>query len=164
MWAFGDILGHPRDLDEISVALVVDLPVDQVAWMTRPPPAEHWLRMTRLVKNPVQVWWRPALAPVWNHRISSPLLIWDDLRGLREEALSALREGRGKSAAEPGPTPEALVARLADELDVSRSALRTCTAAYGNRQWGPSKLGPTADALWLASSGYLDLLDAQRSE
>ena len=52
---------------------------------------------------------------------------------------------------------------MSEELAISLAAVRTCTQAYGDRQWGPTKLGPTADALWQACDGYLDLLDAQAS-
>jgi hypothetical protein len=158
LWVFGDILGEPRDLDRVSVALVIDLPPEQVAWLARPAAAEHWLRMTRLVKNPLLVRWRPASLPVWNHRIARPLLAWELELGLQEAALVALREGRGTEAAEPEPSPDALAARLGVERDLALENVRACTAAYGDRQWGPTKLGPTADALWNACEGYLDVL------
>ena len=64
------------------------------------------------------------------------------------------------AASEPEPTAEQLAVRLTDELGVSLLAVRACSRAYGERQWGPTKLGPTADALWHACEGYLDLLDA----
>ena len=158
LWVFGDILGEPRDLDRVCVALVVDLPPAQVAWLARPAAAEHWLRMTRLVKNPLLVRWRPASLPVWNHRIVGPLLVWDLDLGVRDAALVALREGRGAEAGDPVPSPDALAVRLDEERDLALENVRACTAAYGDRQWGPTKLGPTADALWSACEGYLDVL------
>ena len=97
LWAFGDVLGAPQDLERVSVVLVVDLPADEVAWRTQPKGAEHWLSMTRLPKNPVDVTWRSAGAPVWNHRVASPLLVWDIAEGLVDGALDALREGRGSA-------------------------------------------------------------------
>ena len=38
--------------------------------------------------------------------------------------------------------------------------LRSGTLEYDNRRWKPGKLEPVADALWRASDGYLDVLDA----
>lgn len=163
LWAVGDVLGRPRDLDVVTVALGLDLPVEDVPWLSEPPAAGHWLRMTRLPKNPVHVWWRSARARVWNHEIRRPLLVWDARDGLIEEAMMALRKGDGEASGLPDPTPEELAVRVGQELAVSLTELREKTADYEARQWGPTKLGPTADALWRASQGYLDLLDA-RSE
>lgn len=161
LWAFGDMLGPRRDLDVVTVALSVDLPVDEVPWLCHPPAAEHWLRMTRLPKNPVRVRWRSALAPVWNHEIRRPLLVWEGGTGLVEEAMVVLREGHGEDAGLAEPTLGELIARVEQELAISLGALRGRVADYGARQWGPTKLGPTADALWHAAQGYLDLLDAR---
>ena len=161
MWVFGDILGdlhESAELDQVDLALVLDLPASAVPWLAAPPAAEHWLRMTRLAKNPVRVCWRSADAPVWNHRIVRPLLVWEQPTGLIDEALDALREGRGAASGSPAPTPEQLAHRVADELAISLAALQTCTAAYAERQFTPTKLGPTADALWRTCDGYLDLL------
>jgi hypothetical protein len=52
--------------------------------------------------------------------------------------------------------------RLDDELTVSLRALRGQTRSYEDRRWSPGKLEPAADALWRASDGYLDMLDAVR--
>src|SRR5438477_8865655 len=68
LWAVGDVLGPPRELEHVTVALCVDLPAEQVAWWTQPPGAQQWTYATRLSKNPILVWWRSAHAPVWNHR------------------------------------------------------------------------------------------------
>jgi hypothetical protein len=161
LWAIGDVLGQPRDLEVVTVALSVDLPVDEVPWRSQPPAAEHLLKMTRLPKNPVRVRWRSARAPVWNHEIRRPLLVWEASIGLIEEAIMALGQGHGEAAGLPDPTPEELTARVERELAISLAALRARAADYEARQWGPTKLGPTADALWHAAEGYLDLLDAR---
>jgi hypothetical protein len=159
LWAVGDILGPPCDLETVTVALCVDLPVDEVPWWSEPPGAQHWSNATRLAKNPVLPWWRSAHAPVWNHRIVRPVLVWDE-NGVGEDALAALREGRGETVRPPAPAPDRLRARLHDELAVSLRALRACTQAYEDRRWNPGRLEPVADALWRASDGYLDVYDA----
>jgi hypothetical protein len=160
LWVVGDILGPPREVETVTVALCVDLPVDEVPWWSEPPGAQHWSNATRLAKNPVLAWWRSAQAPVWNHRIERPALVWDATNGVREDTLAALRDGRGESVRPTAPTEDQLRARLHDELTVSLRALRACTAAYDQRRWSPGKLEPVADALWRASDGYLDVWDA----
>jgi hypothetical protein len=160
LWVVGDLLGPPRDLDAVTVALSVDLPADEVPWWSEPPGAQHWANATRLAKSPVLPWWRSAHAPVWNHRIDRPALVWDDANGLREDTLAALRDGHGESVRLAAPSPDALRARLDEELTVSLRALRACTEDYDDRRWSPGKLEPVADALWRASNGYLDVLDA----
>jgi hypothetical protein len=160
MWVVGDLLGPPRDLETVTVALCVDLPADEVAWWSEPPGAQHWANATRLTKNPVLVWWRSAHAPVWNHRIERPALVWDDAGGVREDTLAALRDGRGEAVRLAAPAEDLLSARLHEELAVSLRALRACTKTYEDRRWSPGRLEPTADALWRAGDGYLDVLDA----
>jgi hypothetical protein len=164
LWVVGDLLGPPRELETVTVALSVDLPTEEVPWWSEPPGAQHWANATRLAKNPVLAWWRSAHAPVWNHRIDRPALLWDDADGVRQDTLAALRDGRGESVRLAAPDPDALRARLQEELTVSRSALQACTRAYDDRRWSPGKLEPVADALWRASNGYLDVLDAVHDE
>jgi hypothetical protein len=158
LWVVGDLLGPPRDLEVATVALCVDLPVEDVAWHSEPPGAQHWANATRLTKSPIVAWWRSAHAPVWNHRIERPALVWDEEDGLRPGVLEALRAGCGETVRSAAPAPDVWQARLADELALSLAALRARTQAYEERRWSPGKLEPVADALWRASDGYLDVL------
>ena len=160
LWAVGDLLGPPRDLETVIVALCVDLPADEVPWWSEPAGAQHWANATRLAKNPVLAWWRSAHTPVWNHRIVRPALVWDDADGVRQDVLDALRDGRGESVRTDPPPEDLLRSRLDEELAVSLRALRRCTQAYEDRRWTPGKTEPVADALWRAGDGYLDVLDA----
>jgi hypothetical protein len=162
LWAIGDILGAVRDVETVTVALAVVLPVHDVPWMSEPPGSQHWASATHLTKNPIIALWRSAYAPVWNHHIDRPALLWDSASGVAEETLAALKQGRGDRVRLPAPTPEDLRARLDEELIVSLRALRGQTRAYDDRRWRPGKLEPVADALWRASDGYLDVLDAVR--
>ena len=160
LWAAGDVLGRARDLDEVTVALAVDLPVDEVPWLGQPPGAQQWANATRLSRNPIVGLWRSVHAPVWNHRIDRPALVWDAENGVAEQTLAALHEGAGERVRIPAPSAEQRHARLAEELAVSLRALRGCTATYEKQRWSPGKLEPVADALWRASDGYVDVLDA----
>jgi hypothetical protein len=161
LWAVGDVLGDMRELDAVTVALAVDLPVDKVPWLSEPFGAQHWANATRLSKNPIVPLWRSAHAPVWNHHIDRPALLWDVAEGVAEQTLVALAEGRGDRVRAAAPTSDELRRRLEDELTVSLHALRTRTATYESRRWSPGRLEPAADALWRASEGYLDILDAR---
>ena len=162
MWVLGDLLGPPRDLETVTVALCVDLPAEDVAWRSEPPGTQHWANATRLAKTPVLAWWRSVHAPVWNHRIERPALVWDNVDGVREDTLAALRDGRGETVRLAAPDENVLRARMEDEMTVSLHALGACTRTYEQRRWSPGKLEPFADALWRASDGYLDILDALR--
>jgi hypothetical protein len=168
LWAFGNVLNSRDDLDWLSVVLAVDLPLEEVAWFCPPAGADHWSQATRLSKNPVMAMWRSTQAPLWNHRIRRPLLIWDE-HGIRDEsgdrsvdALSAVRDGTAETLRLPEPTPGEMASRLEAELAVSTRALKSTTAAYEQRRFSPGKLEPVADALWRASAGYLDVLAATR--
>ncbi len=160
LWVAREILDEPHDLELVTVALVVDLPVEEVPWLGEPPGAQHWANGARLGKNPVVALWRSAGAPVWNHHIDRPALLWDSTDGLVPETLAALQAGRGDTVRLPAPEPAVLRSRLQDELAVSDRALRACTQTYERRRWAPGALEPHADALWRAADGYLDVRDA----
>lgn len=160
LWAVGDILGPVREIDTVAVALAVDLPVDEVPWLGEPTGAAHWASATRLTKNPITVLWRSVHAPIWNHYIERPALLWNSTAGTAEETMAALRDGRADSVRRPAPTAEELRARLDDELRVSLRALQGRSRDYHERRWQPGKFEPVADALWRATDGYLDVLDA----
>ncbi|MGM1063588.1 DUF7711 family protein [Saccharothrix sp. Mg75] len=160
LWAVGDVLGGVRDIDRLTVALEVDLPADEVPWLSEPVGAGHWAHATRVATNPITPLWRSTRAPVWNHRVDRPALLWDAATGVAEETLAALAEGRGEQVRTPAPSPDDLRARLEDELAVSLRALRGRTRGYEEARWRPGKLDPVADDLWRSADGYLDVLDA----
>jgi hypothetical protein len=160
LWAVGDILGPQRDLDAVTVALAINRPAAEVAWLSEPSGTQHWANAVRLNKNPFIVFWRSDQAAVWNHDIVRPALVWDSAEGERSDVLAAIRDGDGERVRIVGPTEEELAAHLADELVISRDSLQAATDAYEKRRWSPGRLEPIADALWHASRGYLDLLRA----
>lgn len=163
LWAVGDILGAVGDIEAVTVALGVDLPVDEVPWLGEPSGGQQWAYATRLAKNPIVPLWRSVHAPIWNHYVDRPALVWDSASGVAEETIAALREGRAESVRLPAPTAAELRMRLDDELGVSLAALRGRSRDYDERRWSPGKLEPVADALWRAGDGYLDVLDALRN-
>jgi hypothetical protein len=157
LWAYGDLLAAPADLNWIQVALGVDRPPAETPWRGEPKGAVQWANATRLSRIPVVAQWRSVHAPVWNHRIIRPALVWDDVDGLRAAVLAAIRAGDGESVREAAPDDTAYGERMAEELRISAAALRAATADYEDRRWRPGKLEPVADALWRAADGYLDV-------
>ncbi|HVK25742.1 MAG TPA: hypothetical protein VM677_30650 [Actinokineospora sp.] len=163
LWVAGEILTPADDLDSVLIGLVVDLPPDEVAWLTEPHGSQHWTNAARLQTAPVTIRWRSAAAPIWNHALDRPVLVWTVTDGINEEVLRAIAENDLDNVRLAAPSPALRAERLADDLAVSLRALRGGTATYTERRWRPGKLEPTADALWHASEGYLDLLDAVNS-
>lgn len=160
LWAFGPVLGLPDDLERVHVAVVVDLPVAEVPWLTKPFGAEHWENTTRTAKQPIVTLWRSARAPVWNHHVERPALFWEREAGLAEDVLEALSEGRADDVRIPAPTLEEFRARIAEDVAVSLATVRERTQAYESRRWDRGGFTAAADALWEATNGYVDLLDA----
>jgi hypothetical protein len=160
LWTYGQVLTSRDDLDYLQVVLAVDLPAQDVAWLCAPVGAEHWSHAAGLSKKPVVVRWRSMRAPLWNHQIRGPLLIWDEVGGIAIEALSALDPGKVEELRLAEPAPEQMASRMANELAVSLGAMRSATSGYEERRYGPGKLEPVADSLWRASAGYLDVLAA----
>lgn len=158
LWVAGELLGPPRDVETVTVALVVDLP--SVPWLTTPPGGAHWAAASRMARGPFTAYWRTD--PVWNHRIVRPALVWDG--SVRAEVLEALETGAGARFRLPAPSAEESAARVEAETALSLSAMRSASAQYAEKRWQPGKLDPRADALWEATSGYLDLLDAPRPD
>jgi hypothetical protein len=150
-------LTSQADLDALRVVLAVDLPIDEVAWFCPPAGADHWSHATAVSKNPVVAMWRSTRAPVWNHRIRRPLLIWDESVEVTFEALTAIRDGTAEELRLSEPTPAEMQTRLEAELATSHRALASATANYEQRRFSPGKLEPVADRLWRAAQGYLDV-------
>ncbi|MBP2321142.1 hypothetical protein JOF56_001527 [Kibdelosporangium banguiense] len=159
LWAFGKVVEERADLDWVRVALSVDLPAGDVPWLSMPRAATHWSRAARL-KEPLHALWRSDRAPVWNHFIVRPVLLWSAADGIAEEAFTALREDKVDSVRIPAPTTEELGERIGDELAISLRAVRGRVQNYEKKRWSPGKLEPVADDLWSVTHGYLDLLDA----
>jgi hypothetical protein len=159
LWVFGPLLDSQADLDSVDVALAVDLPT--VPWLSAPTGAAHWANATRLSRNPFTPVWRSVRAPIWNHFVVRPVLVWDAGNGIAEDALTAVRNGDADRLRLPAPSAESLRSRIDEELAISLDAMRSRVAIYEEKRWSPGKLEPVADAVWSVTKGYLDLLDAR---
>lgn len=165
-YAYGDILDPATDeLDFVRVALVLDLPADEVTWLALPS-THVWLNHhLRLNKVPVHALQRPSVWPVWNHLIRRPLRIWSFDGGTDDAALAALTNRDVESLRLPAPSRDEEAEQLAEELNASLVHLRRVQESYFEREWRSTHKGfgvYPEDHLWHAVEGYLDLLDANR--
>jgi hypothetical protein len=163
LWAAGEVLEPRETVDALVVALQVDVPAGSTPWLCPPSGAMHWANAVRLQKLPVVAHWRSTEAPVWNHELVRPLLVWSARNGVSDPALAALSDP-DVAALEvlrgPATTAAELHDRLVDERRIARATVRERSADYQQRRWAPGRLEPVADALADAVQGWLDLEEA----
>ena len=163
-YVFGVLLDPVSELEAIQLALVVDEPPEELAWLSRPARLEALASLCRFDKLPLSWRWRPAAWTVWNHEISRAVRFWSSGEGRDEAVLRALADARvdGLRFDQPGG-PEQMARQLTIERDVSRGHLAAVKAQFYDRDWRRehSRDGThPEDHLWWATAGYLDLDDA----
>jgi hypothetical protein len=165
-YAYGRVLDSDTDdLRVVDVALVLDLPAEEVTWWALPSETSWFVMVLRLDKVPVRVQWRPSVWPVWNHAIRRPVRIWSLNGGVDGEALDALSAGQAERFRRLAPDPSEEAEQLAVELEASLAHLRRARDGWDDREWQRAHKGDgvyPSDHLWRAVHGYLDLLDATR--
>src|SRR5215467_2445086 len=72
-YAFGDVLKGADPLDVVQVAVVLNLPAEEVTWGSNPRGADWLANELRLSKGGFEYWWRSHLDPVSNHYIQGPV-------------------------------------------------------------------------------------------
>jgi hypothetical protein len=163
---FGDLLTGPDTIDVVWLALVVDLPVEEVPWLARPARAEATVSLLRFDKYPLRWWWRPVGWPVWNHHISRPVRFWSRQDGTDEVALDLLAARRLSDLEYQSPEDQGgYRAQLETELEVSRRHLEHVVDSYHDRGWRRDHKGFGVypdDHLWWATKGWLEVDDALR--
>jgi hypothetical protein len=161
-YVYGELLDGPDELEVVRIALVLDLPPDQVTWRAEPPTAAAFAELTRLSSLPLRWSWRPVLWPVWNHEVRGPVRFWS-LDGPDEPALAALEQRRFDKLRRLVPEPAEELEQLEEELAFSRTHLKQVAGAYWDIEWRRDHQGADAGPehhLWRAVAGYLDLLAA----
>jgi hypothetical protein len=161
-YVFGDVLDGADPLESVQVALVINVPPEQVPWESEPDGTMWLADHLRLSKGGFQYFWRSYLDPVWNHYIRGPVRFWSQ-DGPDDAVLTALSRRRfgelNRLTPEPGVEREQVAADLAAALD----HLRAVHAAYWEKDWRRQHRGfgryPEHE-LWDAVEGYLDLRDA----
>lgn len=163
-YVFGALLDPAADVERVQLALVVDEPVEDVPWMSRPRHLEALASLLRFDKLPISWWWRPSAWPVWNHEITRAVSFWSATAGSDQGVFDALSAGHVDKLEFVEPThAEQFIEELEVEREVSRRHLTDAVAGLYDRDWRRERTGDgvyPADHLWWATAGYLDLDNA----
>lgn len=162
IYVFGAVLDSREDLEAVDVALVLDLPADELTWGARPQSCAGLPALLELDKAPVTWHLRPSARPVGNHHIERPLRVWST-EGPDVAALDALARGEAESLRLPAPGDDELREQLSDELQACLAHLCEVADAYWQPDWRRKHRGLgeyPENHLWNAVNGYLDLLGA----
>lgn len=161
-YVFGDVLEGADPLESVEVALVLNLPPEEIPWESSPHGTEWLADRLRLDKGGFAYWWRSHLGPVPNHQIRAPVRFWSQ-EGPEEGMLQMLAERRFSDLARVVLPPRAEREQLAEELATALGRLRAVHASYWEHDWRREHRGfgryPEHE-LWEAVQGYLDLHDA----
>lgn len=167
-YVFGGLLDGPESLDVVSVAFVVDLPVEEVPWRARSAALEALASLMRLDKVPVERVWRPADWPVWNHVIVGAVRFWSRADGIDEDVMALLTQQRfGDLTGVGPPNRERYLEQLRVERNASRRHLHHVLDRYHDREWQRAHRSHTMypeDHLWWAADAFVELDDAIRDE
>lgn len=151
----------------MNIALVLDLPAQELPWGVEPPRCTSLAHLLRLDKAPVLRRWRPAEWPVANHEIRRPMPIWSREDGVQTAALDALAQHRAEPFRLADPDVAVLAKQISRELEASTTHLRAVRDRYWEDfDWQRSHRRDgrkPEDHLWEAVDGYLDLVDASTS-
>ena len=161
-YVFGDVLRGADPLECVEVALVLNLPPQEVLWESTPRGTPWLADHLRLSKGGFAYFWRSHLDPVSNHYIREPVRFWS-WDGPDEDVLLALAEHRLDELPRVASPPEAQREQLAGELGAALGHLRSVHASYWDYDWRRENRGGgryPEHELWEAVQGYLDLLDA----
>ena len=159
---FGEVLQGIDPLECVEVALVVNLPPEEVTWGSNPPGTLWLADRLRLDKGGYRYWWRSRMSPVWSHYIQGPVRFWSQ-NGTDDAVLRALAERRFSDLPRWQPQAGALREQLAAELATALGHLRSVYASYWDNGWRHDHRGYgryPENELWEAVDSYLDLLDA----
>lgn len=166
VYAFGPVVESQADIEVVQVAIVLNLPPDELTWYANPSSCISLANLLELGKAPVEWHWRPSAWPVSNHVIRRPVRIWS-VAGPDVAALDALDGGGAEPLRLPDPDDATANDQLAVELAASLAHLRRVEDSYWEWDWRRDHRGAgfhPEDHLWRAIHGYLDLLAAvQRS-
>ena len=157
MWVTGALLDDASELEWGSVVLLLDVPVEELPWLTVHPDGEWVGERLRLGKRPLSWSYRPAAWPAWNCRDRRVARFWSETDGVDSSLLDALRHGEVIDAIEPDAA--ALTEQLGVELGVARSHLRSVLDRYWDSDWRRSVRGLARpeDVLWRAATAVTEL-------
>jgi hypothetical protein len=159
---FGDVLAGTDPLEVVEVALVLNLPAEEVPWESNPHGTLWLADELRLSKGGFAYWWRSHLEPVANHYIKDPVRFWTR-EGPDEEVLGALAERRFDDLPRFTLSEDALQEQTTTAASAALNRLRVIRDSYWEPDWRRAHRGTgryPEHELWDAVNGYLDLHDA----
>ncbi|MGE5131441.1 MAG: hypothetical protein ACM32E_00860 [Gemmatimonadota bacterium] len=164
-YVFGDVLAGADPLETVEVALVLNLPPEEVPWESDPQGTGWLADELRLSKGGFAYWWRSHLEPVANHVIKGPVRFWSR-EGPDGDVLAALAERRfGDLPRISLPAGAVQEQQATAAIAAALSHLREVRDSYWDRDWRREHRGLgryPEHGLWEAVNGYLDLHDAAR--
>lgn len=165
-WTVGDLLDPTTDtLNHPLVVLVLDVPANELPWLTWPTFLGYLNTVHRINKGGLGVYYRPAGWPAWNAEFRRAACFWTRDDGLDEKLIEDLHARRRVPAVEPGH--HEFAAQIRDELSVSRAYLDHVLDSFHERDWRDEHEGHDCypeDHLWLAVAGYRDIEKALREK
>jgi hypothetical protein len=159
VWVGGAILDPVDRIDSYDVALMLDVPTDEVTWRAHDPAGDWIADRMRLTKLPVAWFVRPAGRPAYDRRMCRMIRVWSTA-GTDRDAIDRLRrrDPTLRDAAAPVDTTH-----LATELAESRRHLATVLDRYHDHAWRREHTGGGVhpeDHLWRAAQAVRELTDA----
>jgi hypothetical protein len=142
-YVFGDVLQGLDPLEVVEVALVLNLPPQEVVWQSTPRGTLWLADDLRLSKGGFAYYWRSHLDPVSNHYIRGPVRFWSG-EGPDEDVLQALAERRFDDLPRVAPSPQAERDQLAGELGTALAHLRSVHTSYWDYGCAGSIVGAAA--------------------
>ena len=163
-YVYGDVLSGAERFELQQLAFVLDLPPEEVTWRAMPQGGEGLVHHLRLDKYPVEVSWRPAVWPVWNHHVRAAVQFWSP-GGAHEAVIDALADRRLDDLPIVAPPDEAALRanRSPSSWTPPGSTSGTSPNGSGSRSGAAQHTGLGTypeDHLWRAASGLLELMDA----
>ena len=144
VYAFGEVLDGADPLDDVQVAVAINLPPDEVPWESSPEGTDWLANELRLSKGGFMYFWRSYLDPIWNHYIRGPVRIWSVDGGPDERALAALEARDFGSLKRLIPGPADGQAQLRGDLDAALAHLRGSATSTGIMTGGVSTVATAA--------------------
>ena len=123
VWASGPLLEGDSVAGPDAVVRL-DVPADELPWRVTPAAGEPLVAAVTHHRLPVSLLWRSVHAPVWNHIIVRPALLWSADGGAADKVAATLLRGPVPDELRlEAPAPDALRRQLEAELEISHRAL-----------------------------------------
>jgi hypothetical protein len=157
MWVAGELLESSDEIDHGTVVSMIDLPPDELPWLSAHPTAEWVGEQLRLGKRPM--WWtyRPTAWPAWTYRNQRVARFWSASNGIESDLIDELRSGAVSDLIEPDRAE--LIEQVGVELEVSKAHLRSILDQYWDHDWRRNNRSHTSpeDQLWRAGTAVTEL-------